>query len=107
MKTRDALVGWMGLKTSDGRPLAELRLEAGARAGVFQILQVTPEEVIVGEDDTHLDFRVCFTRDPVGPCLVVRTDVKFHSWLGRAYFAPVRIGHAMIVKSMLNAAARA
>ena len=42
-----------------------------------------------------------------GNAFVVRTDVQFHSWLGRAYFLPVSLGHPLIVKSMLRSAARA
>jgi hypothetical protein len=34
--------------------------------------------------------------------VVVSTIVRFHNWLGRAYFVPVRPFHRLIVPAMIR-----
>ena len=81
---------------------------SGARIGIFPVLAEAREEVLLGLDDRHLDFRVSVRvfddgSDRLG---VVTTLVRFHGLLGRAYFIPVRPAHRLIVPAMLRAAAR-
>jgi hypothetical protein len=52
MTVRDTLVGGLGLKTAKRLKAAE-----GARIGIFKVYEVSAIEVIMGEDDKHLDFR--------------------------------------------------
>jgi hypothetical protein len=86
-----------GVKTS----LAEVpaRFEPGARVGPMRVLARTEHEILLGEDDKHLDFRVSFALGD--RTVTVATAVRFHGWTGRAYFAPVRPLHARIVRAML------
>ncbi len=76
------------------------------RAGehVFDTVSRTPDEVLLGVEQSHLGFRasVLVERDRV----VVTTIVKFHNRRGAAYFALVRIVHPLILRSMLARAAR-
>jgi Protein of unknown function (DUF2867) len=110
MRTRDVLVGSLfGLKTSkdvtanDPTPLPET-LVPGVRRGIFRILQRTPNEILMGEDDSHLDFRVSLFHERIGDdvLVIVSTVVRFHNALGRAYFVPVRPVHGRIVPAMMR-----
>ncbi len=67
----------------------------------------TDKEVILGEDDKHLNFRVSLfldhqINDPNKKHLTVSTTVEFNNWFGRIYFLPVRPFHKLIVPTMLK-----
>ena len=81
---------------------------SGERIGIFPVLAATQEEILLGLDDRHLDFRVSVRiLDGGGEHLgVVTTLVRFHGMLGRAYFVPVRPVHRLIVPAMLRHGAR-
>ncbi|MCS7482031.1 DUF2867 domain-containing protein [Umezawaea endophytica] len=85
MGARDRLVGTAGLKK-----------------GSFPELLSTAEEVVLGVDDLHLDFRVGVRVDPGRGLVTVGTVVRFHNLFGRLYFLPVRAVHAVVVRSMLR-----
>jgi hypothetical protein len=111
MRVRDAIVGVFGLKRSSdvaleddpfARPLAP-----GAFVGFFRIRDRNATEIVAGEDDRHLDFRVSFLyeRRPSGRCFAtVSTVVRFHGFAGRAYFLFVGPAHRRIVPAMLRSA---
>jgi hypothetical protein len=94
MAARNALVAPLGLKTPPS-----------ASKG-FPVLGRTDDEMLMGLDDRHLDFRVSvLVRDGI---LTVATRVRIRNALGRAYFAPVRLVHPVVVRAMLaRAVARA
>jgi Protein of unknown function (DUF2867) len=86
---REALVGAVGIDR--GGPSA------------FATLARTSDEVLLGTDERHLDFRASVLREPRR--VVVSTVVQLHNARGRAYFALVRRVHPVIVRAMLNRAA--
>jgi hypothetical protein len=94
---RDRLVGTAGLKRAGGR-----------QAGPFPELARSENEVVLGMDDLHLDFRVGVHVAEIadGVRLTVGTVVQFHNAFGRLYFLPVRPAHKVIVRSMLNRASK-
>lgn len=111
MKVRDALGGGLGLKTA--RQLQ--RIESGApsqRLGIFKIYERHPDEIILGEDDSHLDFRVSVLYSPANgttgspPRLTVSTVVHCHNLLGRFYILLIALIHRLVVQAGLNRAAR-
>ena len=54
---RDAIVGRFGLKTA--RQLTSLAAGSKTgRLGIFKIYDASPTEIVLGEDDKHLDFRL-------------------------------------------------
>ncbi|MFB9316100.1 DUF2867 domain-containing protein [Cryptosporangium minutisporangium] len=69
----------------------------------FRVLARNEHEVLVGSDDRHLDFRAS-VRCADGTVDVV-TFVQIHNLLGRLYLAPVRLGHAFMLRRMLARAA--
>lgn len=108
---RNKVVGLFGLKTGADteNKLTEndFKYEAGERIGFFKVFNRTNNEIILGEDDKHLDFRVSLlfnkNKDNQGKkSLTISTTVKFHNWLGVLYFLPVRPFHKLIVPAMLK-----
>lgn len=109
---RNKVVGLFGLKTpgqvSDRQALLDnFKCERGERLGLFKVFDKTENEVVLGEDDKHLNFRVSLFLDEVledreRKNLTITTTVKFNNSFGRLYFLPVRPFHKLIVPSMLN-----
>ncbi|MCC2971373.1 DUF2867 domain-containing protein [Massilia sp. IC2-476] len=100
---RDTIVACFGLKTA--RQLAQLAgREKNERVGIFRIYTRCENEIVLGEDDRHLDFRVsilCGAQD-----LTVTTVVHCHNLLGRTYLFVIAPFHRMVVKASLRRAAR-
>jgi hypothetical protein len=110
MALRDAIVAPFGLKT--GKHLATLAVNAkAARVGIFKVYSTGENEIVVGEDDTHLDFRVsvlCSGTPAPGSRrhLTVSTVVHCHNLLGRTYLLAIAPFHRMVIKASLRRAAR-
>ncbi len=107
---RNWIVGIFGLKTADQQQsreqvLENFNCEPGEHMGFFKIFDKTKNELILGEDDKHLDFRVSLIKelknDSVNT-LTISTVVTFNNWFGRLYFLPVRPFHRIIVPVMLK-----
>jgi hypothetical protein len=110
MKIRDVLVAGFGLKTS-AQLTAHSADRQAERVGIFKIYNTTEREIILGEDDKHLDFRLSvLCPAPVVPTgerrLVLSTVVHCHNRLGRAYIFVIAPFHRIIVQSCLRRAAR-
>jgi hypothetical protein len=107
LELRNVIVRPFGLKTSiDTVPSGDQdELQLGTAVGVFEVLdRKQSDEIMLGEDDKHLDYRVSIQleREEEKCWVVVSTVVKFNNWLGRAYFAPVRPVHKIIVPAMMK-----
>jgi hypothetical protein len=87
---RELLVGLVGIDRSG--------------ASAFDTLARTEEEVLLGTDSDHLDFRASVRREP--DRVVLTTVVQLHNRRGRVYSALVRPVHPIVVRAMLNRAAR-
>ncbi|KAA1007340.1 DUF2867 domain-containing protein [Paraburkholderia panacisoli] len=111
MGLRDALVARFGLKTAK-----QLRTEGSGgsreRVDFFRIFTRSAHEIILGENDSHLDFRVSVlqqtrdTRDGRSRYLVLSTVVHCHNRLGRFYILAIAPFHRLVVRSTLRRAAR-
>jgi hypothetical protein len=104
---RDAIVAGMGLKTA--RQLATLSGD-GNRISIFRIFGASDNEVVLGENDSHLDFRVSILCTPGSPAhagsrLTLSTVVNCHNRLGRAYLSVIAPFHRQVVKASLRRAA--
>ena len=100
---RNALVAPFGLKTSGAGEAA-----AGDVIGIFPVLSETPDRLVAGFNDSHLDFRVVVD---VAACsdgqqLTATTLVRTHNLLGRTYLAIILPFHRLVVRSMLRQVAR-
>ncbi|HJR72455.1 MAG TPA: DUF2867 domain-containing protein [Luteimonas sp.] len=109
MRLRDALVAGLGLKTAHS--LANGTADRTQRVGMFKIYSIAPNEIVMGEDDKHLDFRLSLLC-PASPAqserkVVLSTVVRCHNLLGRTYIRLIAPFHRIIVRSSLRRAARA
>ena len=97
---RNILVAPFGLKTSG----------AGATTprdmiGIFPVISQTPDRLVAGFNDSHLDFRVVVdvATQGAGQQVTATTLVKTHNWLGRTYLAIILPFHRLVVRTMLRA----
>lgn len=113
---RNKIVSVFGLKTSGNRvgiekQLEDFKFEAGERLGIFKVFSKTDDEIVLGEDDKHLNFRISLfldrsSADQSRRELTISSTVKFNNWFGRLYFLLVKPFHKLIVPAMLKAAIR-
>lgn len=111
-EVRNKIVRLFGLKTLGNitdrkKQLDDFKCEKGERLGLFKVFDKTDNEVILGEDDKHLDFRVSLLLEKLSDKteqknLTITTTVKFNNSFGRLYFLPVRPFHKLIVPTMLK-----
>lgn len=71
---------------------------------MLAVSRATSDEAIIDTDDRHLRFVAAVTAEP--HLVHVTTAVTLKGWRGRVYFAPVRLLHDAVTRSMMTAAAR-
>jgi Protein of unknown function (DUF2867) len=96
---RNLLVAPLGLKTSGAHPDVPRDM-----IGIFPVVSETPDRLIAGFNDRHLDFRVVVDVTPAGDVrqVTATTLVKTHNWLGRTYLAIIMPFHRLIVPALLR-----
>lgn len=98
-RLRNILVKPLGLKTSgQGAPAPH------GMIGLFPVLSETPERLIVGFDDYHLDFRVVVdvAGDAADRRVTLTTLVRTNNLLGRAYLTLIVPFHKLVARSMMG-----
>lgn len=72
--------------------------------GLFPILSETPDRLIAGFNDKHLDFRVVVEVTPAGlhRQVTATTLVLTHNLLGRIYLAVITPFHRLVVRALLR-----
>jgi hypothetical protein len=72
--------------------------------GIFPVVSETPERLIAGFNDRHLDFRVVVDVANAGARQIVTatTLVLTHNWLGRTYLAIILPFHRLILRAMMR-----
>lgn len=99
MQLRNAIVAPFGLKTGGiGTASAQMpdKLKIGDKLGVFRICHICDDEIILGEDDKHLDFRISVFKSDEGS--VVSTWVRTHNMFGKAYLTIIMPFHRLITQ---------
>jgi hypothetical protein len=98
LSLRNLLVAPLRLKTSGSADAPRDMI------GIFPVVSETPDRLIAGFNDRHLDFRIVV--DVTAPGNVRRvtatTVVKTHNWLGRTYLAVIMPFHRLIVPALLR-----
>jgi hypothetical protein len=98
-RLRNILVTPFGLKTSgEGAPAP------GGLIGLFPVVSETPERLVAGFDDYHLDFRIVVdvTEEAGGRQVTTTTLVRTHNLLGRTYLAFITPFHKLVARSMMR-----
>jgi hypothetical protein len=104
MVLRDAIVARFGIKTA-----RQMEAKPGERIGIFRIYARSADEIIVGEDDSHLDFRLSVLRNRDAGrhgSVTVASVVHCHNTVGRAYILLIRPFHKLIVQRSLARAVK-
>jgi hypothetical protein len=98
-RLRNILVKPFGLKTS-----GEGAYAPGGLIGLFPVLSETPERLVAGFDDFHLDFRlvVDVAGDAASRQVTSTTLVRTNNLLGRSYLALIMPFHKLVVRSMMG-----
>jgi Protein of unknown function (DUF2867) len=96
---RNIIVAPFGLKTS-----GEDRRAPRDIIGIFPVVSETPERLVAGFNDKHLDFRVVVDVATFGQkqSVTATTLVLTHNWLGRTYLRIIMPFHRMVVRAMLR-----
>jgi hypothetical protein len=95
---RHRLVAPFGLKTRAPN-------ESGADIiGLFPVVSQTPDRLVAGFNDKHLDFRLVVDVAAAGQSqsVTATTLVLTHNLLGRAYLAIIMPFHRLIVRALLR-----
>ncbi len=99
LRLRNILVKPFGLKTS-----GEGAYAPGGLIGLFPVLSETPDQLIAGFDDSHLDFRIVV--DVAGEAtlrhVTSTTLVRTNNLLGRTYLTLIMPFHKLVVRSMMG-----
>jgi hypothetical protein len=96
---RNIMVAPFGLKTS-----GEDRRAPRDIIGIFPVVSETPERLVAGFNDRHLDFRVVVDVATSGQrqSITATTLVLTHNRLGRTYLAIIMPFHRLVVRAMLQ-----
>ncbi len=102
---RNRIVSVFGFKTPAARGKNAAghggKWESGERVGIFEVLARSTDEIVLGDNDRHLDLRVSLLverggRDGREKTLSVTTAVRLNDRLGRCYFCFIKPFHRMI-----------
>lgn len=102
---RDMFVS-VGSVKSSRRIRKEAAAQGRATVAFLPILACSERELVLGEDDRHLDFRasvlVRTVPNGAGRDLIFTTAVRCHNLAGRLYLAAIAPFHRLIVRSNIN-----
>ena len=96
---RNFLVRPFGLKTSGANAAIPREM-----IGIFPVLSETPDRLVAGFDDKHLNFRVVVDVANSGTerNVTATTLVLTHNRLGRTYLAVILPFHRLVVRTLLR-----
>jgi len=101
MKIRNSLVSFIGLKHDlDTSGIDTPQFKIGKIVGMFSLYYISNNEIIAGEDDKHLDFRVSLLKHE--DTLTVSTFVKYNNLFGKVYMFFITPMHKIVVKNMMK-----
>nr|WP_314858037.1 DUF2867 domain-containing protein [uncultured Undibacterium sp.] len=109
MTLRNKVVGYFGLKNQNllgdidkGKLATSYRV--GDRVGIFSLLNISDNEVILGETDKHLDVKLSLLKLSQNnqTSIAVSTVVHVHNRLGKLYMLFVTPMHKIIVPASLS-----
>ena len=103
-RLRNWIVKFFGLKTTAPADY-HTKFEVGGYVKFFKIYYIADNEVIMGADDKHLNFRVliCNTNSERHN-IKVTTLVKFNNSFGKFYMTLVKPFHRLVVMKMVSQA---
>ncbi|MEM6737114.1 MAG: DUF2867 domain-containing protein [Bacteroidota bacterium] len=108
-KCRNTIVSFLGLKGSKipkdrDEIIRNCQFNLNDKIGLFQVMRKTKDEIILGQNDYHLDFRIIIGKKLVSEdlSLFISTEIQFHNFLGKVYFIVIKPFHRLIAQKMLH-----
>ncbi len=113
MHLRETIAKMIGLKTAHGidiqAQLDNFKGQKGESIALFHVFDRSEEEILMGETDKHLDFRLSFFSKMKEANLYqvsLATTVQYNGFLGKLYFFFVKPFHRLIVPIILKKIAK-
>lgn len=98
---RNTLVGFLGLKTTLPADYNE-EFTVGGYIGFFKIYAIRPNEVVLGANDAHLNFRLVLTdTQELRYNIKATTLVQFNNRFGSIYMGLIAPFHRLVVRRMV------
>ena len=105
-RLRNKLASLVGLKSTIP-PDYNTEFRVGGYISFFKLYSIAEQELIMGANDTHLNFRAIITNTGEADFNIkLTTLVQYNNLLGKVYMAIVRPFHVIVVKRMLAQAHR-
>ena len=106
MGIRNTVVKLAGLQTGGKKMNTHIsdHYPVGSRAVYFKVIDRNEHEIVMAENDKHLNFKVSvmISRKGNNRTVHLTTLVKYNNFLGRLYFFPVKPFHRLIIRSLLR-----
>lgn len=110
LAVRDISVSLLSLKTTAGLPKNldhRTTVKVGEHINFLCVRRIAENEIILGEEDRHLDFKISVCRETSSSSRIsLATWVHPHGLLGKTYLSIIRPFHVQIVRSRLSGLAR-
>ncbi|MFD2036299.1 DUF2867 domain-containing protein [Belliella marina] len=99
---RNKTVRLFGLKTEMPADYNE-RFAVGGYIGYFRIFSISDHEIVLGADDSHLNFRaiVAHNKETLHNIKVI-TLVQYNNPMGKIYMGIIKPFHLMVVKRLVK-----
>lgn len=78
--------------------------DSGENSEPVPVIDKNENEIVMGSDDKHLYYRLSVMKKETEPGseIYLNTVVRFNNIWGKLYFLPVKLGHKLVVKSLLR-----
>lgn len=104
MKIRNQLVKFIGLKSEKPKDYNE-KFNVGGYIGFFKIFHLTEQQVILGANEDHLNFRAIIDLKSSNKNNVfVTTLVEYNNSKGKIYMRIIKPFHRIVVRNMVKQA---
>lgn len=99
---RNAVAGLFGLQNKMPKDYHE-SFQVGGYVKFFRIYSLSPDQVVMGANDKHLNFRAIVANSHSPQYNIkVTTLVQFNNRMGRIYFAIIKPFHGLVVRRMVR-----
>lgn len=101
-RIRNLLVKFAGLKTAVPEDY-NTHFKVGGYIGFFKIFSIEVNEIILGADDKHLNFRVSvYNSGEEKYNIKVSTLVQYQNRMGRVYMFLIKPFHRLVIRAMVK-----
>jgi hypothetical protein len=99
---RNKIMAWFGLNMKKPADYNE-EYKVGGYVQFFKIFSIDENKVILGADDSHLNFRAVILKDEsLVNNIKVITLVEYNNWKGKVYMSIIKPFHRLVVKNMVK-----